>query len=118
MLAECRTVTVGLDVPKSSVRLAAVSCGEVLRERTFAYDHDELLGEIAAWPRGACLSGGGADGVRAAPRAAWRRCRHSCAPPRGRGTPARLLRGTACATEHLPRARGAAPVRVPLRFAI
>jgi hypothetical protein len=30
--------------------LAAVSGGEVLRERTLAYDRDELLGEIGAWP--------------------------------------------------------------------
>jgi len=50
MLEDRRTVTVGLDVHKSSVRLAAMSCGEVLRERTLAYDHDELLGEIGAWP--------------------------------------------------------------------
>jgi hypothetical protein len=50
MLEDRRTVTVGLDVHKSSVRLAAVSRGEVLRERTLVYDHDELLGEISAWP--------------------------------------------------------------------
>jgi transposase len=46
MLEDRGTVTVALDVHKSSVRLAAVSCGEVLRERTLADDHDELLGEI------------------------------------------------------------------------
>ena len=50
MLEDCRTVTVGLDVHKSSVRLAAVRGGEVLRERTLAYDHEELLGELGAWP--------------------------------------------------------------------
>ena len=48
MLEDRRTVTVGLDVHKSSVRLAAVTRGEVLRERTLAYDHDALVGEIAA----------------------------------------------------------------------
>lgn len=50
MLEDCRTVTVGLDVHKSSVRLAAVRGGEVLRESTLAYDHEELLGELGAWP--------------------------------------------------------------------
>jgi hypothetical protein len=46
MLQDGRTVTVGREVHKSSVRLAAVSRGEMLRERNLVYDHDELLGEI------------------------------------------------------------------------
>lgn len=50
MSEDRRAVTVGLDVHKSSVRMAAVRGGEVLRERTLAYDHDELLGELRAWP--------------------------------------------------------------------
>lgn len=50
MSEDRRVVTVGLDVHKSSVRLAAVRSGEVLRERTLAYDHDEVLGEVRSWP--------------------------------------------------------------------
>jgi transposase len=39
-----------LDVHKSSVRLAAVCDGELLRERTLGYDHEQLLREVRAWP--------------------------------------------------------------------
>jgi transposase len=45
-----RTVAVGLDVHKSSVRLAAVRAGELLREVTLAYDHERVEGELRAWP--------------------------------------------------------------------
>jgi transposase len=41
---------VGLDVHKSSVRLAALRGGELVRERTLGYDHEQLLSEVRAWP--------------------------------------------------------------------
>src|ERR1700684_2862681 len=50
MSEDCRSVVVGLDVHKSSVRLAAVRDGELLRERTLGYDHEQLLCEVRAWP--------------------------------------------------------------------
>jgi hypothetical protein len=50
MSEDRRAVVVGLDVHKSSVRLAAVRDGELLREVTLGYDHEQLLGEVAAWP--------------------------------------------------------------------
>ena len=49
-MLDARRVTVGLDVHKSSVRLAAVSQGEVLREVTLAYDHERVERELRAWP--------------------------------------------------------------------
>jgi hypothetical protein len=49
-MVEDRRVVVGLDVHKSSVRLAAVRDGELLREVTLGYDHEQLLGEVRAWP--------------------------------------------------------------------
>jgi transposase len=45
-----RTVAVGLDVHKSSVRLAAVRAGEVLREVTLPFDHERVERELCAWP--------------------------------------------------------------------
>ena len=45
-----RTVAVGLDVHKSSVRLAAVRAGELLREVTLPYDHERVERELRAWP--------------------------------------------------------------------
>jgi transposase len=45
-----RTVAVGLDVHKSSVRLAAVGAGEVLREVGLPYDHERVERELRAWP--------------------------------------------------------------------
>jgi transposase len=50
MVEDRRAVVVGLDVHKSSVRLAAVRDGELLRERTLGYDHEQLLREVRAWP--------------------------------------------------------------------
>jgi len=50
MLEDRRTVAVGLDVHKASVRLAALSSGEVLRERTLPHDHQQVLRELRAWP--------------------------------------------------------------------
>ena len=40
MSEDRRRVVVGLDVHKSSVRLAAVRDGELVRERTLGYDHE------------------------------------------------------------------------------
>ncbi len=45
------SVAVGLDVHKSSVRLAAVRAGEVLREVTLPYDAEHVQRELGAWPR-------------------------------------------------------------------
>jgi transposase len=45
-----RTVAVGLDVHKSSVRLAAVRAGELLREVTLPFDHERVAHELGAWP--------------------------------------------------------------------
>jgi transposase len=45
-----RTVAVGLDVHKSSVRLAAVRAGELLREVTLPFDHERVARELGAWP--------------------------------------------------------------------
>jgi transposase len=49
-MVDARTVAVGLDVHKSSVRLAAVRAGEVLREVTLPYDHERVERELGAWP--------------------------------------------------------------------
>jgi hypothetical protein len=49
MSEDRRTVVVGLDVHKSSVRLAAVRDGALLREITLGYDHEQLLGEVRAF---------------------------------------------------------------------
>jgi len=45
-----RSVAVGLDVHKASVRLAAVRAGEVVREVTLPYDHERVERELSAWP--------------------------------------------------------------------
>lgn len=50
MSEDRRAVVVGLDVHKSSVRMAAVRDGELVCERTLGYDHEQLLGELSAWP--------------------------------------------------------------------
>lgn len=49
-MVEDRRTVVGLDVHKSSVRLAALRDGELVREVTLGYDHDRLLAEVGAWP--------------------------------------------------------------------
>jgi hypothetical protein len=46
MSEDRRGVVVGLDVHKSSVRLAALRDGELLREVTLGYDHEQLLREV------------------------------------------------------------------------
>jgi transposase len=50
MTEDRRTVGVGLDVHKSSVRLAAVSGGELLAEVTLPYEHERVEREVQAWP--------------------------------------------------------------------
>jgi len=49
-MGDARTVAVGLDVHKSSVCLAAVSAGEVLREVSLPYDPERVERELGAWP--------------------------------------------------------------------
>jgi transposase len=49
-VGDARTVAVGLDVHKSSVCLAAVSAGEVLREVSLPYDPERVERELGAWP--------------------------------------------------------------------
>jgi hypothetical protein len=50
-MVEDRRVTVGLDVHKLSVRLAAVSAGEVIAEHTLVHDHDVVVAALNRWPR-------------------------------------------------------------------
>jgi transposase len=49
-MMDARPVAVGLDVHKSSVRLAAVRGGEVVREVTLPYEPERVVGELRAWP--------------------------------------------------------------------
>jgi hypothetical protein len=53
-MGESRTVTVGLDVHASSIRLAAVRADELLEERTLPYDHDALERALRRWPQVRC----------------------------------------------------------------
>ena len=50
MLEDRRAVTVGLDVHKLSVRLAAVSSGELVAEQALANDHEVVLAALGRWP--------------------------------------------------------------------
>jgi transposase len=50
MLEDRRGVTVGLDVHKSSVRLAVVAVGELLDERTLEHDHAVVIAALGRWP--------------------------------------------------------------------
>jgi transposase len=50
MVEDRRAVTVGLDVHKLSVRLAAVSAGEVIAEQTLVHDHDVVVAALDRWP--------------------------------------------------------------------
>lgn len=49
-MTDPRTVAVGLDVHKSSVRLAAIGAGELLAERTLAHDHEAVIAALGPWP--------------------------------------------------------------------
>lgn len=50
MVEDRRAVTVGLDVHKASVRLAALSAGELLAERTLEHDHEAVIAALGRWP--------------------------------------------------------------------
>lgn len=50
MVQDRRAVWVGLDVHKLSVRLAAVSGGELVAERTLAHDHEVVVAAVGGWP--------------------------------------------------------------------
>jgi hypothetical protein len=49
-MTDPRTVAVGLDVHKSSMRLAAMRAGELLAERTLAHDHEAVIAALRLWP--------------------------------------------------------------------
>jgi hypothetical protein len=49
-MPESTTVTVGLDVHASSIRLAAVRADELLDERTLPYDHEAVERSLRHWP--------------------------------------------------------------------
>jgi len=49
-MRDARRVAVGLDVHKSSVRLAAVRADELVREVTLPYDHQRVERELRVWP--------------------------------------------------------------------
>ena len=61
-MSECGTVTVGLDVHASSVRLAALRGGELLEERTLPYDHAAVERLVRRWPRVSCCYEAGPTG--------------------------------------------------------
>jgi hypothetical protein len=73
------TVSVGLDVHKSSIRLAAVCADELLEERTLPYDHEAVERLVSRWPGARCCYEAGPTGfglVRGCvrtPRVRWRR---------------------------------------------
>ncbi|MCA1699300.1 MAG: IS110 family transposase, partial [Actinobacteria bacterium] len=56
------TVSVGLDVHASSIRLAALRADELLEERSFAYDHEAIERVIARWPGARCCYEAGPTG--------------------------------------------------------
>src|SRR6266568_3814423 len=56
------TVSVGLDVHKSSIRLAAVRADELLDERTIPYDHDAVQRLVSRWPGARCCYEAGPTG--------------------------------------------------------
>ena len=57
-----KTVAVGLDVHKSSIRLAAVRADELLDERTLPYDHEALERQLRRWPDARCCYEAGPTG--------------------------------------------------------
>src|SRR5919204_4193406 len=57
-----KTVSVGLDVHKSSIRLAAVRADELLDERTLPYDHAALERQLRRWPGARCCYEAGPTG--------------------------------------------------------
>jgi len=61
-MGEDRTVTVGLDVHKSSIRLVAVRRDELVDERTLAYDPVAVERALARWPGVSCCYEAGPTG--------------------------------------------------------
>jgi transposase len=59
---ESTTVTVGLDVHASSIRLAAVRADEVLEERTLPYDEETVERALGRWPGTRCCYEAGPTG--------------------------------------------------------
>ena len=59
---ESMTVTIGLDVHASSVRLAAVCGDELLDERTLPYDHEAVERSLRRWPVVRCCYEAGPTG--------------------------------------------------------
>jgi transposase len=56
------TVTVGLDVHARSIRLAVVRADELLEERTFAYDEQQVERLLRRWPGARCCYEAGPTG--------------------------------------------------------
>ena len=56
------TVTIGLDVQASSVRLAAIRGDELLEECTLPYDHEALERSLRRWPSVRCCYEAGPTG--------------------------------------------------------
>lgn len=61
-MSESMTVTVGLDVHASSIRLAAVRGGELVEERTLPYDHQLVEQALRRWPDVRCCYEAGPTG--------------------------------------------------------
>jgi transposase len=61
-MVESTTVTVGLDIHASSIRLAAVRADELLEERTLAYDEEGVERALRRWPRVRCCYEAGPTG--------------------------------------------------------
>jgi transposase len=59
---ESTTVTVGLDVHASSIRLAAIRADELLAERTLPYDHNAVAQYLRRWPAVRCCYEAGPTG--------------------------------------------------------
>jgi hypothetical protein len=59
---ESTTVTVGLDVHASSIRLAAVRADQVLEERTLPYDEETVERALGRWPGVRCCYEAGPTG--------------------------------------------------------
>jgi transposase len=61
-MSESTTVTIGLDVHASSVRLAAVRADQLLDERTLPYDLDAVERSLRRWPVVRCCYEAGPTG--------------------------------------------------------
>jgi transposase len=59
---ESTTVTIGLDVHASSVRLAAIRGDELLEERTLPYDEEAIERALRRWPKVRCCYEAGPTG--------------------------------------------------------